>query len=116
MGTGCKEVMRFHTNDTDVVVGTWSDGRIGTFRGTRTGKHEYGGTAFGTEGNLTLGPFSGYDHLLIEIINFFRTRKSPVRDEETLEIYAFMEAADESKRKNGRTVTLDAVMKQAKLP
>lgn len=114
MGTGCKEVTRFHTNDTDVVVGTWNDGRIGTFRGTRTGKHEYGGTAFGIEGNLTLGPFAGYDHLLTEIITFFRTRKPPVSADETLEIYAFMEAADESKRRKGRPVSIDAVMKQAR--
>src|SRR3954468_15814160 len=34
MGTGCKQVVRIHTNDTDVVVGTWKDGRVGTFRGT----------------------------------------------------------------------------------
>lgn len=115
MGTGCQMVSRFHTNDTDVVVGTWHDGRIGTFRGTRTGKHEYGGTAYGTTGNLTLGPFNGYDHLLIEIINFFRTRKPPVSHEETLEIYTFMEAADESKRKRGMPVRLDAVLRRAQI-
>lgn len=113
MGTGCKQVTRFSTNDTDLVVGTWSDGRIGTFRGTRTGKHDYGGTAFGEKGNLALGPFKGYDHLLVQILEFFKTGKVPVTPAETLEIYAFMEAADESKRKKGSMVSLDNIMKKA---
>ena len=112
MGTGCKHVTRTHTDTTDVVVGTWADGRIGTFRGTRTGKHDYGGTAYGENGNLTLGPFKGYDNLLVQIINFFRSGKPPVSAEETLEIYAFMEAADESKRNNGAVITLESVMKK----
>ncbi len=57
MGVGCKNVVRINTNDTDIVVGTWKDGRVGTFRGTRTGKHDYGGTVYGEKGNLPLGPF-----------------------------------------------------------
>jgi predicted dehydrogenase len=113
MGTGCKTVTRLHTNDTDIVVGEWSDGRIGTFRGTRTGKHEYGGTAYGEKGNLTLGPFKGYDNLLTQIISFFKTGKLPVTPEETLEIYTFMEAADESKRNGGRPVSMSNVLEKA---
>jgi hypothetical protein len=112
MGTGCKQVIRINTNDTDIVVGTWKDGRVGTFRGTRTGTHDYGGTAFGEKGNLSLGPFKGYDNLLVQIIDFFKTGKVPVQPEDTLEIYAFMEASDESKRKGGTAVTLDSVMKK----
>jgi predicted dehydrogenase len=113
MGTGCKEVVRIHTNDTDIVVGTWKDGRIGSFRGTRTGKHDYGGTAYGEKGNLSLGPFAGYDNLLLQIIEFFKTGKPPVAPEETIEIYAFMEAADESKRMRGAAVSLEKVMQKA---
>lgn len=113
MGTGCKNVVRIHTNDTDIVVGTWKDGRVGTFRGTRTGKHDYGGTVFGEKGNISLGPFKGYDKLLVQIIDFFKTGKVPVSPDETLEIYAFMEAADESKRNGGKAVSLDAVMQKA---
>jgi predicted dehydrogenase len=112
MGVGCQQVSRVHTNDTDIVVGTWKDGRIGTFRGTRTGKHDYGGTVYGEKGNISLGPFNGYDNLLVQIINFFRTGIMPVNPEETLEIYAFMEAADESKRRNGAAVSLEAVIKR----
>ena len=112
MGVGCQQVTRISTNDTDIVVGTWKDGRMGSFRGTRTGKHDYGGTVYGEKGNLSLGPFKGYDDLLVEIIIFFQTGKPPVTPEETLEIYAFMEAADESKRKGGKPVSLEAVMKK----
>lgn len=106
MGMGCKELIRVNTPDTDIVVGTWADGRTGTFRGTRTGKHEYGGTAYGEKGNLVLGPFKGYDNLLDQIIRFFRTGIAPVSAEETLEIYTFMEAADESRRNGGKAVVL----------
>jgi hypothetical protein len=110
MGAGCEAVTRFSTDNTDVVVGTWTDGRIGTFRGTREGKHDYGGTAYGTTGNLVLGPFDGYDNLAVKISEFFESKKSPVADVETLEIYAFMAASDESKRKGGQRVRLSDVM------
>ncbi len=113
MGTGCKQVSRVHTEDTDVVTGLWKDNRIGTFRGNRKGPNEYGGTAFGDRAFVHLGPYAGYEPLLKEIIKFFQTGIAPVSPEETLEIYAFMEAADESKRRGGAAVTLDDVMKKA---
>ena len=114
MGTGCKELVRVHTDGTDVAVGTWNDGRIGTFRGTRTGKHLYGGTAFGETGNAELGPYDGYKPLVVEIIKFFQTGVPPVSPEETLEICAFMEAADESKRKKGCSVSLSVIQDRAR--
>lgn len=111
MGKGCESVTRFSTQDAEVVIGTWKDGRIGTFRGMRSGKHDYGGTAFGTEGNLFFGPFEGYEPLAIQIAEFFRTKKLPVEPRETLEIYAFMEAADESKRRGGIPIRIDSILK-----
>jgi predicted dehydrogenase len=114
MGQGCKSVVRVHTEDTDLVVGTWNDGRIGTFRGTRSGKYEFGGTAFGENGTYVLGPWTGYQNLILQIIIFFRTGKAPVKPEETLEILAFMEAADESRKNNGASVDLDTMMQMAK--
>ncbi len=110
MGPGCESVTRFNKNNMDVVVGQWADGRIGTFRGTRDGKHDYGGTAYGSNGNLVLGPFDGYDDLSVKIAEFFTSKKSPVDAMETVEIYAFMEAADESKRKGGATVKIKDIM------
>ncbi|WP_128544580.1 Gfo/Idh/MocA family protein [Larkinella soli] len=114
MGRGCKSVVRVNTPDTDIVVGTWEDGRVGTFRGTRTGRHEYGGTAYTKNGNVVLGPYGGYNPLLKEIIRFFETGNVPVSPEETLEIFTFMEAADESKRRGGTAVQLAEVLAKAK--
>jgi hypothetical protein len=113
MGTGCKEVTRIHTPDTDVVVGTWEGGRIGTFRGTRSGKSGYGGVVYTETGNVSLGPYGGYDPLLLEIINYFETGKVPISPEETLEIFAFMTAADESKAQGGRPVNMQEILKKA---
>lgn len=112
MGTGCESLVRISTENTDLVVGTWKDGRIGTFRGTRSGIHDYGGTVFTTEKNVALGPYSGYEPLLLEIVKYFETGIVPVQPEETLEILAFMEAADESKRIGGERVFLDEVTKR----
>ena len=114
MGTGCKKVVRVNTEGTDLVVGTWEDGRIGTFRGTRTGKHNYGGTAFGEKGELCMGPYESYKPLLVEIAKFFETGKVPVSPSETIEICAFMEAADESKAKGGAAIDLQYIMDRAK--
>lgn len=113
MGTGCKKVVRVHTEDTDVAVGTWEDDRIGAFRGLRTEIKGYGGTAFGEKGIAPIGTYAGYDVLLVEIVKFFETGIPPVSAQETLEICAFMEAADESKKKGGIPVTIDEMFKRA---
>lgn len=113
MGTGCKTVTRVTTPDTDVVVGVWNDGRIGTFRGTRSGRGGYGGTAFGEKGSIPLGSYAGYDPLLIKILEFFKTGVPPVRKEETLEIFTFMQAAEISKMKGGVSVEMEKVMADA---
>jgi predicted dehydrogenase len=114
MGTGCETVVRVHSDSTDVVVGRWSDGRIGTFRGQRQAPTGYGGTVFGAAGITTIGPFGGYGPLVLEIIRFFETGVPPVSEDETIEIFAFMEAADESRRRNGSPVTLASVLESAR--
>ncbi len=114
MGPGCESVTRASTTDTDFVTGIWKDGRIGTFRGLRSGKRGYGGQVFGDKGNGPIGGYSGYQPLVEEIVTFFRTGKPPVTEEETLDIYAFMEAADESQRQGGAPVTLESVLKKAR--
>ena len=106
MGKGCKSVSRFYSEGADVVVGTWAEGRMGTFRGLREGKTDYGGVAFTEKGVVNLGPYQGYKNMLIEIARFFETGNSPIEQQETLEILAFMEAADESKRKGGAAINL----------
>ena len=114
MGTGCESVTRVHTDGGDLAAGVWQGGRIGTFRGIRTGKGGYGGTAFGTKGTEQIGPYGGYAPLVVEIVRFFRTGKPPVSEQETLEIYTFMEAADESKRRGGEPVQMAEVLAKAR--
>lgn len=111
MGSGCTSVTRFYTAGSDVVVGQWGEDRIGTFRGTRNSPDGFGGHVFGEKGGMLLGPFKGYEQLLQQIAVFFRTGVPPVKLEETLEVLAFMEAADESKRKGGKTIRLADVSK-----
>jgi hypothetical protein len=113
MGPGCERVSRVQTDGTELVVGTWKDGRIGTFRGTRSGPHGFGAMVYGAKAASPSGGFEGYQPLVVEIVKFFKTGKPPVSAEETLEIYAFMEAADESKRQDGASVELEAVLEKA---
>ena len=114
MGLGCRSVMRIHTDDTDIAVGKWQDDRIGTFRGLRSGALGYGGTAFGEKGIEVLGNFEGYNSLLVQIIEFFETGIVPVTPEETIEIYTFMEAADESRLSGGVWVDMETVLQRAR--
>jgi hypothetical protein len=114
MGADCESVSRTETESTELVVGVWNDGRVGTFRGLRKGPYKYGGTAFGTKGNAPVGDYGGYEPLVVEIVKFFKTGKPPVNADETLAIYAFMEAADQSKRQDGKPVTIESVMAKAK--
>lgn len=114
MGTGCESVSRVHTKGTDVAVGTWKDGRVGTFRGIRDGSAGYGLLAFGEKGIDQPPMQGGFEPLVVEICKFFRTGIAPVSLEETVELMAFMEAADESKRLGGGPVKIAAVMEKAR--
>lgn len=114
MGPGCKSVSRAATDDFDLVTGVWEDGRIGTFRGLRAGERGYGGTVFLEKKNVQLGTTQGYAPLLDRIAVFFRTGQAPVAERDTLEIYAFMQAADESKRQGGAPVDLARLREQAR--
>ena len=113
MGTGCKSVSGIFTEETDLVTGLWSENRIGTFRGIRRGKSDYGGVVFGEKGISVLGKYGGYNPLLTEIIKFFQTGTPPVSQAETIEIFSFMTAAAESKKLNGAPVLLESVIGDA---
>ncbi|MGO3265517.1 MAG: Gfo/Idh/MocA family protein [Sphingobacteriaceae bacterium] len=97
MGTGCLEVYRTFHDDFEQVVGKWKDGRIGSVRGIRRGAADIAGIAFGETGISPLGPFAGYGPLVAEILEFFNTGIPPVTEDETLEIFQFMEAAQRSR-------------------
>lgn len=113
MGPGCTSVARTHTDGTDIATGVWRDGRIGTFRGLRQGASNYGAMVFGTKGIAPSGSYAGYVPLVEEIAKFFKSGAPPVPAAETLEIFTFMEAADESKRQGGRPVTTQSVLEKA---
>jgi predicted dehydrogenase len=113
MGTGCKTVTRSSTANFDKVSGVWNDDRIGTFRGIRSGKSDYGGTIFGEKGITVLGKYSGYNPLLLKIVEFFDSGILPVKPEETIDIFAFMAAADESKMKGGIPVETEEMIEKA---
>ena len=111
MGAGCQSVKRGKTDEGKIkVVGTWKGDRTGIFR---EGKG-YGGKAKGAKGDAAVGSYDGYEPLLVEIVKFFRTGVAPVSEHETLDIYTFMEAADESKRSNGAAVDTDSVLAKAR--
>lgn len=109
MGTGCQSVTRTEEDGKIVVTGKWTDGRTGIYR---EGKG-YSGHAKGDQGEGDVGAYDGYRPLVVEFVKMFRTGEVPVSADETLEIYAFMEAADESKRQGGAEVTLASVLKAA---
>lgn len=113
LGTGCARVVRTHTPDTDVVTGVWRDGRVGTLIGIRNAAAPYRVTLFGTRAVVDQKPGGDYAPLIREVMRFFQTGVVPVPPEETLELFAFMEAADESKRRGGAPVTLDEVFAAA---
>lgn len=114
MGPGCQTVNRSSTADADVVMGTWKDGRVGTFRGMRSGKSGYGGNVFGSDKWMPLGNFKGYDPLVMAIGEFFKTGTPPVSETETIELYAFMAAADESKAQGGASVSVPQTIEKAR--
>jgi hypothetical protein len=116
MGTGCETVSRVNTPGTDFVTGVWKDGRVGTYRGIRRAASTAGAIAYGSKAIMPAerGSGSGYENLCREIGRFFKSGKSPVAAEETIEIFAFMEAADESKRQGGGPVSLSQVLTKAK--
>jgi Oxidoreductase family, NAD-binding Rossmann fold len=103
MGTGCESVKRGTNSAGELVVtGTWSGDRTGTYVESKG----YSGHAKGEKGEMDVGAYDGYAPLVVEAVKFFQTREVPVAAEETIEIFAFMEAADESKRRGGTEVPL----------
>lgn len=125
MGTGCQRVTRLHTEGEDSVVGLWQDGRIGEIRGLRSSPRTYGAVVFGSkrvtvsrnlfeQENHGGSTVAGYRPLVEQIVKFFQTGDVPVQPKETLEILAFMEAADRSKQQNGAPVPLSSILDAAR--
>ena len=108
LGAGCDAVQRTNTAEGKIeVVGTWKGGRKGVFREDKI----FHGKAKGDKGEASACSFDGYAPLVAEIMTFFQTGVAPVQPDETIEIFAFMEAADESK-KTGKEVKISEVLKR----
>ena len=109
MGPGCAEVTRTSGENEDVIVGRWKDGRLGTVRAIRP-YSDYGAVVMRGREVTVLHPKAGeatdYRPLVLEIVKFFATGKPPVANQETLEIFAFLDAAQKSKEQHGRPVAL----------
>jgi hypothetical protein len=107
MGMGCEEVMDTHTDGADVVVGRWRGGRIGSVRALRP-YGGYGAVVFRAKSVMQSNPkaSAGYRPLVVEIVKFFETKQPPVSNEETLEIFSFLDAAQRSKEAGGAPMKL----------
>ena len=106
MGTGCMTVTQTSSRDSDVVTGVWKDGRIGVARVVRP-YSDYGVVAFRGRGAVVEHPVKvDYSALDAKVGEFFKTGVPPVPNAETLEIFAFMDAAQRSKDSGGKPANL----------
>lgn len=114
MGPGCETVSRVKGTVHDQVTGTWKDGRFGVYRGIVKGKADFGATVYGSKSIIQVSESPSYKLLCQEIGRFFRSGIPPVSEEETIELFTFMEAADESIRQGGKAVALAEVLEKAR--
>lgn len=108
LGPGCLEVSRVSAPDFEVITGKWSDGRVGTVHLQRP-YGRYGGVVYLKDQKVKAMPDLAFSYaaLVREIVKFMETRTPPVSNDETLEIFAFMDAAQKSLAKGGALVKLD---------
>jgi len=107
MGPGCESVTRTSSADSDVMVGRWKDGRLGTVRAVRP-YSDYGAIVNRGRETVVSHPKEATDYrpMVVEIVKFFQTGKPPVPNEETLELFAFLDAAQRSKEAGGKPMRL----------
>jgi hypothetical protein len=106
-GTGCVEVSRVHSANEDIITGRWKDGKLGAVHLQRP-YGEFGAVVFLNNKKLNAMPeikFS-YVPLVRAIVGFMQTKTPPVPNDVTLEMFAFMEAAQNSEASGGKTIPL----------
>jgi hypothetical protein len=109
MGTGCHLVQCISHPRNDLVVGKWRDGRLGIMWGTRLTKGDFGcvvHTGSGARTGIAKSDPPYYQLMLKRVIDFFETGEEPIAIQETLEITAFLEAAERSRELDGGEVAL----------
>ena len=108
MGPGCRSVRTIWQEASDVTIGVWEDGRIGSVRGIRTGASGMGFTAFCEKGLVakTVDTRYIYSELLKKIVSMFETGQVPLDVSETIEIISFIETAFMNQDKRGVAIGL----------
>lgn len=104
MGSGCRVVQRVTTAAASIVTGRWPDERLGVLaalHGLPVDAHDYTVTRIDPDRTASTTGVGDYQGLVAAIVDFFRTGRPPVSPRDTLEIYAFLEAAAESRRRGG---------------
>ncbi len=100
MGQECRQVHTICSGEHEMIIGCWSDGRIGTVRGRRRGG-SFGAVIHRQSGSDYVDIQAGstyYESLLEQVIGFFHTGHSPVSLKETLAVIGFVEAANRSRQ------------------
>ncbi len=125
-GPACQSVKRI---DQNTAEGIWKDGSKGVFRCSEPKGISYGLKLLDKpemavvdalkavpprDGSKPARTQSLYFPLMVSFVEFFKTGKPPMTEEDTLAIYAFMSAADESKAQNGAEVSLESVLTKAR--
>ncbi len=115
MGRGCVSVARVQTPLAEHLTGVWKDGRVGVYRGIRAGAGawDFGATVFGTKAIRTVAVGDEDEQFARVLIRFFKTGTAPIAAEETIEIFAFMDAAEKSKRQGGTPVSIAETVQEA---
>lgn len=119
MGAGCRVVERVGTADASIVTGRWPDGRLGVLaalHGLPIDSREYAVTRVDPGRAASTSGVGDYQGLVAAIVTFFRTGRPPVSPRDTLEIYAFLEAAGASRRRGGAAIALRDVLAAAGCP
>ena len=111
MGPGCVSVSRKAEDGADITTGTWKDGRIGVYYGPAKGEKVPMIRVWGTEGTTESTGSGGYEGLVRVIAEFFHTGRPPVDPAETVELFEFMTAAQQSKERGGAQVPLAELRK-----
>ncbi len=127
MGPGVVSVSRTSTETAESFTLVWKDGRLGTYRGIKSGAVKYSATVFGDKGVSTAGiyghgvpvqgvvptkdKYMGYEGIAIEIAKFFKGGPAPVTSSETIELFGVLEAAQQSRSKGGATVRVADALK-----
>ena len=109
MGTGCQKVRVVRTDDADLVTLRYADGRLASLHGLRNGTNQFGLVLHRAEEghhfiDITEKPQLRYAGLLKAIMNCLPNQATPVPPEETLEVIRLLEAANESRQADGKTV------------